>query len=102
MKTKIKSHGNKGKDFYSKETSKLESNHTCLAVIILDSALKKNDNHCHQMFLKECKYIEKNVVRYIHDSLSDFTSDDEENIKAIRLIFVRVISKESNTSFTTF
>ena len=54
------------------------------------------------MFLKECKYIEKNVIRYIRDSLSDFTSDDEENIKAIRLIFERVILKVSNTSFTTF
>ena len=102
MKTKIKSHGKKGKDFYGKETPKLDSNHTCLARIILDSSLKKNDNHCHQMFLKECKYIEKNVIRYIRDSLSDFTSDDEENIKAIRLIFERVILKVSNTSFTTF
>ena len=102
MKTKIKSHGKKGKDFYGKETPKLDSNHTCLARIILDSSLKKNDNHCHQMFLKECKYIEKNVIRYIRDSLSDFTSDDEENIKAIRLIFEKVILKVSNTSFTTF
>ena len=102
MKTKIKSHGKKGKDFYGKETPKLDSNHTCLARIILDSSLKKNDNHCHQMFLKECKYTEKNVIRYIRDSLSDFTSDDEENIKAIRLIFERVILKVSNTSFTTF
>ena len=102
MKTKIKSHGKKGKDFYGKETPKLDSNHTCLARIILDSSLKKNDNHCHQMFLKECKYLEKNVIRYIRDSLSDFTSDDEENIKAIRLIFEKVILKVSNTSFTTF
>ena len=35
------------------------SNHTCLAVISLDSALKKDKNYFSQMFLKESKYIEK-------------------------------------------
>ena len=60
------------------------------------------------MFLKECKYIEKKVVRHIRDSLSNFYSDDEESIKTIRLIIFenvfleRAISKESNTSFLTF
>ena len=29
-------------DFYDKEIPKLDSNHTCLAVISLDSALKKD------------------------------------------------------------
>ena len=42
-----------------KKFKKLYSNHTCLAVISLDSALKKNDNYYPQLFLKECKYIEK-------------------------------------------
>ena len=51
----------------------LDSNHTCLVVISLDSALNKNDNYYWQVFLKECKNIEKNVVRYIHDNLSDFS-----------------------------
>ena len=50
------------------------SNHTCLAVISMDSALKKDDNYYPQVFLKECKYIEKKVVRYVHDNLSDFSS----------------------------
>ena len=40
LKTKIKSHGDKVTDFYDKNISKLVSNHTCLAVIRLDSALK--------------------------------------------------------------
>ena len=31
------------------------------------------------MFSKECKYIEKKVVRHIHDNLSDFSSDDDES-----------------------
>ena len=38
---------------------KVDSNHTCLAVISLDSALKKDNNYCPQVFLKECKYVEK-------------------------------------------
>ena len=35
------------------------SNHTCLAVISWDSSLKEDENYYPQMFLKECKYIEK-------------------------------------------
>ena len=38
---------------------KLGCNHTCLAVITLDSALKKDGSYYPQVFLKECKYIEK-------------------------------------------
>ena len=36
-----------------------DSNHTCVAVISLDSALKKDDNYYPQVFIEECKYIEK-------------------------------------------
>ena len=65
MKTKIKSHGNKVTDFYHKKIPKVDSNHTCLAVITLDSALKKGDNYYLQVFLKECKYIwEKTNTAY--------------------------------------
>ena len=60
----------------------MDSNHTCLAVVGLDSALKKDDNYYLQVFLKECKYIEKKVIRHIHDNLSDFSysfgESDEE------------------------
>ena len=45
LKTKIKSHGNKVADFHTKKIPKLDSNHTCLAVISLDSALEKGDNY---------------------------------------------------------
>ena len=41
LKTKIKSYGDDVTDFYDKEIPKVNSNHTCLAVISLDSALKK-------------------------------------------------------------
>ena len=61
----------------------MDSNHTCLAVVGLDSALKKDDNYYLQVFLKECEYIEKKVIRHIHDNLSDFSysfgeSDEEQ------------------------
>ena len=34
--------------------------------------VKKDENYYLQVFLKECKYIEKKVIRYINDNLSDF------------------------------
>ena len=50
-KTKIKSHGDEVWDIYDWKIPKSESNHTCLV---------KNDDNCYpQVFLKECKYIEK-------------------------------------------
>ena len=78
MKTKIKSHGEEVTDFYDKEMPKVDSNHTCLAVISLDSALKKDDHYFPQVFIKECKYIEKKS-RHINVNLSDFSSSDESD-----------------------
>ena len=47
----------------------MDSNHTCLTVITLDSALKKHDENFYpQVFLKECKYIEKEVKSFSDDS----------------------------------
>ena len=43
LKTKIKSHVDEVTDFYDKKFPQLDSNHTCLAVISLDSAFKKDD-----------------------------------------------------------
>ena len=48
------------------------SNHTCLAVISLDSALKKDENYYSQMFLKECKCSEKKMIRHNIDDLERF------------------------------
>ena len=39
LKTKIKCQGDEVTDFYDKKIPKLDSNHTCLAVISLDSSL---------------------------------------------------------------
>ena len=73
----MKSHGNEVTDFYDKKNSKVDSNHTCLAVISLDFALKKDDSYNLEVFLKECKYIEKKVIRNMKDNLSDFSYFDE-------------------------
>ena len=78
MKNKIKSHDDEVTDFYDKKIPKVDSNHICLAVITLDSAFKKDYNYYPQVFLKECKYIEKKVVRHIHDSLSFFSYSFDE------------------------
>ena len=77
MKTKIKSRDNEFTDFYDEEIRKLDSNHTCLAVISLDSVLKKGDNCYPQMIWKECKRIEKKVTGYINDNFNDFPSSEE-------------------------
>ena len=44
LKTKIKSYDDEVTDFYDKNIPKVDSNQTCLAVISLDSALKKKKN----------------------------------------------------------
>ena len=79
MKTKIKSDGDGVTDFYDKEIPKVDSNHAFLAVISLDSALKKDEKYYLQVFLKECKYIEKKVIRHISDNLSDFLPSDKSD-----------------------
>ena len=79
LKTKIKSHWNGVTGFYDTKIAKIDSNNTCLAEISLDSSLKKDENYYLQVFLKECKYIEKKVMRHINDHLSDFSSFDESD-----------------------
>ena len=79
LKTKIKSHDDKVTDFYDKNIPKLDSYHTCLALVILDSPHKKGDNYYLQKFLKQFKYIQKKVIKHINDNLSDFSSHDESD-----------------------
>ena len=81
MKTKIKSHGVEVTDFYDKKIPKVDCNHTCLALISLDSALKKDENSYLQVFLKECKYIEKRVVMHIINDLESSSDDSDVSMK---------------------
>ena len=67
--------------FYDKGIPKVDSNHTCLAVINLDSALKKDKNYYPQVLLKECEYIWKKVVGHVYDNLSDFFLECDESDK---------------------
>ena len=97
LKTKIKFHDDKVTGFHDEKVPKVDSNHTCLSVISLDSALKKDNSYFLQVFLKkQCKRFEKKVVRHIHDNLSDFSyfssKSDEESIKIshIRLAFQKI------------
>ena len=81
LKTKIKSCSDEAIDFHDKEIPKVDSNHTCLAVISLNYALNKDGNYYPQVFLKECKYLkkEKKMIRYINDDLRDVFYSDESD-----------------------
>ena len=73
LKTEIKSYLDEVTDFYDKEIPTVDCNYICLPEISLDSALKRHKNYYWQVFLKECEYIKKKVIRHIDDNLSDFT-----------------------------
>ena len=55
------------------------SNHTCLAVISLDFILQKDESYYPQVFLKECKYVEKKLIRHIADNLGNSSDSDESD-----------------------
>ena len=73
MKTKTKCHGDEVTGLYDKNFSQVGCNHICLAVISLDYALKKDYIYYPQVFLKECKFIEKKIIRQINENLIDFS-----------------------------
>ena len=77
LKTNIKSYDNEVADFLDKEIPKVGSDCTCLAVITIGSDLKKGKNYYSQVFLKECKCIEKEVTGFIIGGLE--TSSDESD-----------------------
>ena len=79
FKSQIKSYDNEATGFYDIEVPKVDANYTCLAVISLGSPLKKDKNYYSQVFLKECKDIEKKVIRHNNDNLSDFSYSDESD-----------------------
>ena len=55
------------------------SNYICWLVILIHSILKKDENVFLQVFLEECKYMEKEkkTIRYVTDDLK-FSSDDSD------------------------
>ena len=57
----------------------------CLSVILTDSVHRKDKNYYPQLFLEECKYVEKKTSKFITDDTEIFSVDsdkedfDEEN-----------------------
>ena len=47
--------------------------------ISLDSALKKDENYYLPVFLKECKYIKRKVVKHIMDDLQSSSDDSNDS-----------------------
>ena len=50
-------------DFYDKEIPKMDSYHTSLAVISLDSALKKDEKYYSQVFLLFASVFRAHVIK---------------------------------------
>ena len=73
LKTKIKFYGDVVRNFYDKEIPKVDSYHTCLAVINF------LNYYYPQMFLKACKYFEKKGISHLNDKLSNFSSTDDSD-----------------------
>ena len=78
LKTEIKSYDDKATYFHDKVIPKAGSNHTCLAVIPIASALKKDGNYYPQALLKECKYTEKEKKVILHITEIFFSSNSDE------------------------
>ena len=80
LKTKIKSSGDAATDFHDKEIRKISSNYICLAVILIDVALKTLENYHLEVFSKKHKYTnkQKNINKCITDDLETSDDSDEE------------------------
>ena len=106
MQTKIKSCGDEATDFHNEEIPKTGSDYTCLAVINFDSALKKDENCYSQLFLKECKHIEKEVIKYITEDIDisfDYSDKfDEEQINRLEYFFKKASSRKKHMVFFVF
>ena len=80
MKTKIKSYGDEATGFHDKEVPKVGSNHTCLAIISLDSAFKKMKTIVCKCFIRmQIHWKEKLVSKHINDYLRDFSDSGESD-----------------------
>ena len=64
--------------FNDKEMITVGSNHTCLAVMTIVSALVKAENQYPEVFLKESKYIEKEVIRHVIEYLEISSNNSDE------------------------
>ena len=59
MKTKRKSYCNEAAEFHDKEIHILGSSYTCLAVMLIDFVLSKDENYYEQVFEKNLNKLKK-------------------------------------------
>ena len=62
LKTKLWSYGDETTDFNDREMPMVDCNHASLALITIDCALKNDEHYYLQVFIKECKYIDKEKI----------------------------------------
>ena len=69
-------------NFQGKETLKGDFSYKCLALIMLDSAVKVGKKYYPQVFLEECKYIKRKnkMFNYINDDLEMTSVDDDDGL----------------------
>ena len=79
LKTKTAFYGDKATNFHDKEGPKLDSSYTFLAVMSLNCFLEVYEKYYPQLFLKECKCFENEVITADLENFSD--DSDEEQIK---------------------
>ena len=64
LKTKIKFSGDEAIDFHDTEITKVASNYTCLAVILIDFVLKKDEHYYPQVFFKKMQIQKKKKEKF--------------------------------------
>ena len=80
----------------------MNSDHTYLTVIGLDSVLNKDESYYPQVIFKESKYIKKSFSRHIIVDLESSSDDSyEEQIKAMKVIFFEkaILKKKFSNRF---
>ena len=53
LKSKIRSYSDEATDFHDKHIPKVGSNFTCLAIILIDFVLKKDENYYLEVFFRK-------------------------------------------------
>ena len=72
LNTKTTFYGDEATNFHDKEGPNVDSSYTFLAVMSLNSTRGVYEKYYPQVFLKECKCFEREVIRYITADLENF------------------------------
>ena len=68
-------------NFHNKKMPKEKAPCKCLSIIMLDSVIKANKKYYPQLYLEECKYVQKKIKseNYIDEDLEKIWSDSDSN-----------------------